>query len=55
MTGKLCGIYGFESNKRWFDHWTDAVLEKGDIKILWNFNIHTDRVIEARRPDIGSG
>ena len=27
-------------------------MENDNIKILWDFNIHTDRVIEARRPDI---
>ena len=29
----------------------EPVLED-DVKILWDFNIHTDRVIETRRPDI---
>ena len=26
--------------------------ENDKVRILWNFNIHTDRVTEARRPDI---
>ena len=28
------------------------VLENDTHKILWNFNIHTDRLIQARRPDL---
>ena len=31
---------------------SEAVVESDDIKILWDFNIWCDRVIEARRPDI---
>ena len=27
-------------------------MESKNIKILWNFNVHTDRKIEARRSDI---
>ena len=28
------------------------MLENNDIKILWDFSIRTDRIIEAREPDI---
>ena len=49
---ELCGIHGFQKSKNWFDHQAEPVLESDDVKILWDFNIHTDRVIEARRPDI---
>ena len=27
-------------------------MENGDYKILWDFNINTDHVIDARRPDL---
>ena len=27
-------------------------MESKNIKILWNFNLYTDRKIEARRPDV---
>ena len=27
-------------------------MENDDVKLLWDFNIRTDRVIEARRPEI---
>ena len=49
---ELCEIHGFRRCKNWFEHRAEPVLENNDVKILWDFNIHTDRVIEARRPDI---
>ena len=48
---ELCEIHGFRRCKNWFINRAEPVLED-DIKILWDFNIHTDRVIETRRPDI---
>ena len=48
----LCDVYGFKRSKNWYDHHAEPVLENNDVKILWDFNIHTDRVIEARRPDL---
>ena len=34
--------------------WTEpeSVLDNEDYKILWDFSIQTDHVIEARRPDL---
>ena len=29
-----------------------SVLEKDTHKLLWNFDIHTDHLILARRPDL---
>lgn len=49
---ELCATHGFDRCKNWYDHKAESVLENDNVKILWDFNIHTDRVIEARRPDI---
>ena len=49
---ELCRKYGFEYAKHWFKHRVEAVMENQDGKILWDVNIRTNRVIEARRPDI---
>lgn len=49
---ELCELHGFQRSKNWYDHRAESVLENDNVKILWDFNIHTDRVIEARRPDI---
>ena len=49
---ELCAIHRFQRSKNWFDHLAESVMENDRVNILWDFNIHTDRVIEARRPDI---
>ena len=49
---ELCSLHGFQRSKNWFDHRAKTVMENDNVKILWDFNIHTDRIIEARRPDI---
>ena len=36
----------------WYEHKPESVLRKGNIKLLWDFNIQCDHEIEARRPDI---
>lgn len=48
----LCSNHGFKRADNWFDHHAEPVMENERVKILWDFNIHTDRLIEARRPDI---
>ena len=45
---ELCALYGFKITKNEYNHSADAVLANDKIKLLWDFNIHTDRVIEAR-------
>ena len=34
------------------EHEVESVLENEDYKILWDFSIQTDHVIEAWRPDL---
>ena len=48
----LCRKYGFEVCDRWYQHKPDVVIENETTKILWDFTIQCDRVIEHRRPDI---
>ena len=48
----LCGKYGIERTETWWSHEPEAVVENQDVKILWDFNVYTDRKITARRPDI---
>ena len=42
----------FEVASKWYEHEPESVLENEDYKILWDFSIQTDHVIEARRPDL---
>ena len=49
---ELCKQYDLPHSQNWYEHRAEAVMENDDVKLLWDFNIRTDRVIEARRPDI---
>ena len=49
---KLARKRNFEAGDKWYEHELESVLENEDYKILWDFSIQTDHVIEARRPDL---
>ena len=49
---KLARKCNFEAGDKWYKHEPESVLENEDYKILWDFSIQTDHVIEAQRPDL---
>ena len=44
--------HGIPSCKHWYEHQPERVTETNNCKILWDFNVQTDKIIDARRPDI---
>ena len=48
---KLARKCNFETGDRCYEHEPESVLDNEDSKILWDFGIQTDHIIEARRPD----
>ena len=48
----LCKKYDLEHTDKWYQHQPSPVVENKRYKLLWDFSIQTDRVIEHRRPDI---
>ena len=44
----VCSKYGFKPAKHWYKHRAEGVMENQNAMILWDFNIRTDHVIEAR-------
>ena len=48
---EVCLKIGIEVKPKWYEHQPEAVQENERNNILWDFNIQTDHVIEARRPD----
>ena len=48
----LCHREGLPCSKAWYDHTPEKVLENENTKILFDFNIMTDKKIEHRRPDL---
>ena len=49
---KLARKCKFEAGDKCYEHGPENVSENEDYKILWDFSIQTDHVIEARRPDL---
>ena len=49
---KLARKCNFEAGDEWYEHEPESVLENEDNKILWDFSIRTDHVIDVRRPDL---
>ena len=47
---EVCRKYGLEA--KGYEHEPQAICENEEYKILWDFSIQTDHVIEARRPDM---
>ena len=37
---------------KWYTHMPKPVCEEGDVTVLWNQAVHTDREVTANRPDI---
>ena len=48
----LCKKYSVKVRSKWYDHVPEKVEETDHVKILWDFNIQTDHVIEHRQPDV---
>ena len=42
----------FEAGDKWYKHEPESVLENEDCKMLLDFSIQTDNLIETRRPDL---
>ena len=45
-------IIGIETADKWYTHIHKPVYEEGDVTVLWNQAVHTDREVTANRPDI---
>ena len=49
---ELCKMFKFDSTNTWYMHCPESELENETYKILWNFQIQTDHLISAKRPDL---
>ena len=49
---KLCCIEKLPRHNNWYDHIPEKVVENEEVKILYDFNIMTDKKIKHRRPDL---
>ena len=49
---EMCKKFKFDHASKWYMHNPAPVLENDIHKLLWGFDIHTDHLISARRPDL---
>ena len=49
---EMCRKFQFNHTNKWCMHNPAPVLENDSHKLLWDFNIQTDHLIPARRPDL---
>ena len=49
---EMCKKFQFDHTNKWYMHNPATVLENDMHQLLWDFNIQTDRLIPARRPDL---
>ncbi len=49
---EMCKKSKFNHTNKWYIHNPAPVLENNTHKLLWDFDIHTDHLISARRPDL---
>ena len=48
----MCKKLKFDHTNKWYIHNTAPALENNTHKLLWDFDIHTDHLILARRLDL---
>ena len=49
---EICKQNELHHELKWYEHEPDSVMENDKCKILWDFTIHTDHIIQTRRADI---
>ena len=49
---EMCKKFKFDHTNKWYMHNPASVLENDTRKLLWDFDIQTDHLISARRPDL---
>ena len=49
---EMCKKFTFDHANKWYMHNPEPVLKNDTQKLLWDFDIQTDHLISARRPDL---
>jgi hypothetical protein len=48
----ICKALGIGKADKRYIHMSKPVYEEGDVRVLWNQAVHTDREVTTNRPDI---
>ena len=49
---EMCQHHKLIGEVTWYNHKPESIMENENVKILWDFNVQTNHLIEHRRPDI---
>ena len=49
---EMCKKFLFDHANKWYMHYLAPILENNTHKLLWDFDIQTDHLILARRPEL---
>ena len=49
---EMCKKFKFDHTNKWYMHNPADVLENDTHELLWDFDIQTDHLSSARRPDL---
>ena len=47
----ICKVLCTENTDKWYTNMPKPVCEEGDVTVLWNQAVHTDREVTTNRPD----
>ena len=52
MHWKVCKEFGLPAADTWYNHNPETVISSGQVTLIWDMQIHTDKEIKANKPDI---
>ena len=52
MHWKILQYYNIKTTDKWYEHEPDTVKDNEEVTILWDMQVHTDRIIKPNKPDI---
>ena len=52
MHWKILKHYNIKANDKGYEHQPEAVTENGKVTMLWDMQVHTDKTINANKPNI---
>ena len=52
MHWKILKHHNIKANDKWYEHQPETVTENEKVAILWDMQVHTDKTINANKPDI---
>ena len=52
MHWKVCKEFGLPAADIWYNHNPETVISSGQVTLIWDMQVRTDKEIEANKPDI---